>query len=619
MKKFLLPLLFFLVYGSVYGQKSAAGVNIDIHYARFNFHPLLTDSFLIANVTYYFKVVAASDSIYFDFAGNMNVDSIFFNGNKIQPQEFYQTQDFLVLKTGSLNAGDEDSISVYYHGYPGDYPQQAYFLSVQNTNDTIPVLWTLSEPYGAMTWYPCKQNLSDKIDSIDVYIEHPQGYTAVSNGLMVGQAVSGSNVITHWYHSYPIETYLIAIAVSKYYNYEFTFEDTVYHISYPVENYIYPDMVQDTANIDIVKQFLQFYTDKFGLYPFKNEKYGQVVCEIRGGMEHQTATFLSSIFNFELVSHELAHQWFGDYITCRSWHDIWLNEGFATYLTGLCYENLAPQYWLPWKDLTIRTVFLEDGGSVYCDDTTDIERIFDGRLSYRKGSYLLHMIRWEIGDSAFYAAIRNYLSDSSLAYGYATTDDLKHYFEIAGDTDLTEFFNDWFFGQGYPIYDINWQDSNNVLTITINQGWSYEQRVFDITLPIVIWHGGEDTTILTDMHDYSKTLNIPLPYAVDSVVFDPDLWVLAPHNDVVHNYVDFPTKNNVIVWPVPFADSFYVSASTGSQISVYDEKGRKIAENNFSGSKIIKFDTKDWASGIYAIKVKGQDSEMTVKNVIKVK
>jgi aminopeptidase N len=620
MKKFFLLLLLFVFYNTAsYSQKSSTGLNIDIKYARFYFHPMLSDSFLTAEVTYYFAVTSVSDSLFFDFSGDMNVDSVFFNGNKLQPEEFYQTPDYLVLKT-ALNFVENDSVSIFYHGYPGNYPQKAYFLSKQNTNDSIPVLWTLSEPYGAMTWYPCKQNLSDKIDSIDIYIEHPQGYTAVSNGLMVGETVSGENVITHWHHSYPIETYLIAIAVSKYYKYEITFIDTIYQDTFPVENYIYPEMVADTSNIDFVTQFIQFYTEKFGRYPFRNEKYGQVVCEIQGGMEHQTATFLSSIYNFELVSHELAHQWFGDYVTCKSWHDIWLNEGFATYLTGLCYERFTPdQYWMPWKDLTLRTVFLEDGGSVYCDDTTSIDRIFDGRLSYRKAAYLLHMIRWEIGDSAFFSAIRNYLADTSLAYGYATTDDLKHYFEVAGDTDLTEFFNDWFYGQGYPIYDINWNKNGEVLSININQGWSYEDRIFDITLPLVIWHSGEDSTILIDMHDYSKSINISLPYDVDSVVFDPDLWILAPHENVVHNLIELQTRNNVKVWPVPFSNSLYISANAGSEVMVYDEKGRKIAENDLAKTKIIKFNTNNWQSGVYVVKVYDKDGNIVVKNVIKVR
>ena len=617
MSRFFLTLFVLLLSLNSFSQKSNAGINIDIKYARFHFVPSLVDSFLSANVTYYFKVVSTGDSVYFDFAGNMTTDSVFFNGNKLGNEEFYLTQDFLVVKTGSLNAGDMDSVTVYYHGYPGDYPHQAYFLATQESNDTVPVLWTLSEPYGAMTWYPCKQNLSDKIDSIDVYITHPAGYTAVSNGMLVGDYFNGNDFTAHWHHSYPIETYLIAIAVSKYYNYSYAFVDTVSNDTFPIENFIYPDQINDTSNIkQNVNEFMQFYCYKFGRYPFRNEKYGQLVCGITGGMEHQTITFLNNITNFELVSHELAHQWFGDYITCKSWQDIWLNEGFATYLTGLCYENLAPQYWLPWKDLTMRTVFLEPGGSVFCDDTTDVERIFDGRLSYRKGAYLLHMLRWTIGDSAFFAGIRNYLSDTALAYGYATTDDLKHYLEVAGDTDLTEFFNDWYYGQGYPEYDITWTADSGILQIDINQGWSYEQLVFDITLPLVVWCGGQDTVLLVEMHDYNKSVSLPFNQTVDSIRFDPDLWILAPHNDVVHSYSDIVQDDNLKIWPVPFNQYLYVESAGVFDVEILNSVGKSVFVKK-NCRKIEKINTARFFDDVYVIKITDDKGNEVVRKVLK--
>jgi aminopeptidase N len=159
---------------------------------------------------------------------------------------------------------------------------------------------------------------------------------------------------------------------------------------------------------------------------------------------------------------------------------------------------------MPWKQITLDDILSEPGGSVYCDDTTSIMRIFDFRLSYRKGAYLLHMLRWELGDSAFFTALRNYLNDSSLAFSYATVDDLKHYFEIAGDTIMDEFFNDWYYAQGYPMFDINYsQDENNILMLEITQQPSYDNIVFDITLPIVAYYDGNDTLLKIDVHNQS--------------------------------------------------------------------------------------------------------------------
>ncbi len=131
-------------------------------------------------------------------------------------------------------------------------------------------------------------------------------------------------------------------------------------------------------------------------------------------MEHQTISF-EGYFGEELLSHELAHQWFGNSITCASWSDIWLNEGFATYLSGIIIEKNDPaENWLAWKKDLINYICSEPGGSVYVQDTTSYQRIFDGRLSYSKGAMVLHMLRSELGDSIFFTSIKNYLNDPLL-------------------------------------------------------------------------------------------------------------------------------------------------------------------------------------------------------------
>ena len=197
-------------------------------------------------------------------------------------------------------------------------------------------------------------------------------------------------------------------------------------------------------------QSIKYYSNIFGPYPFIKEKYGQVQFGWGGGMEHQTSTFIVTP-NETLMAHELAHQWFGDKITCASWQDVWLNEGFATYLTSMDAEVLFPQLTLLLRKQEIEKITSVPGGSVFVDDTSNVNRIFDSRLTYIKGSHLLYMLRWILGDSLFFRGMRSYLNDPSISYGFATTKDLQKNLEKVSGGNLDYFFKEWFYGQGYPI------------------------------------------------------------------------------------------------------------------------------------------------------------------------
>ncbi|MBL0103769.1 MAG: hypothetical protein IPP51_08435 [Bacteroidetes bacterium] len=240
---------------------------------------------------------------------------------------------------------------------------------------------------------------------------------------------NGSTNTYQWKHRYPIAAYLVCLAVTDYAEYS-------HWVPYgsdllEVQNYVYPeDSAFAVTQTNQIVPIMQLYDTLFGIYPFQNEKYGHAQFNWGGGMEHQTITFVSG-FDFELIAHELAHHWFGDKVTCASWHDIWLNEGFATYLALLCYEHMDPNYWLMSKQYYISSVTSSPDGSVYCPDTLDPNRIFDGRLSYFKGAMILNQLRWVIGDSAFFAGCNNYLTDVACAYGFATTDQFRQHMEAA--------------------------------------------------------------------------------------------------------------------------------------------------------------------------------------------
>ena len=201
------------------------------------------------------------------------------------------------------------------------------------------------------------------------------------------------------------------------------------------------------------------------------------------------------------LAHELAHQWFGDKITCGSWEDIWLNEGFATYIEGLTYDfGINPVKWENWKSNNLYNAVSKPFGSVFVDDTTSVGRIFSGSLSYSKGAYVLHMLRSVVGDEDFFAAIRNYIHDPELIYGYALTEDFQKHVEDQTGKNLKEFFKDWIYGKGYPVYsfDFNSTDNGN-LSIKVRQSQTDPSvSYFEMPVPVKLIGETRDTIVVLD-------------------------------------------------------------------------------------------------------------------------
>ena len=598
--------------------EAADNASYDLVYQQLNLEVDPAVSYISGSVISEVKFLKENISeLYFDLSSALTVDSIHFDASKI----YYQhSGDKIILTLPSPFQNQSlHQVRVFYHGAP---PETGFGSFIVSSHNGVAGLWTLSEPYGARDWWPCKESLSDKIDSIDVFITCPSQYKGASNGKLISDQVSGDKRTAHWQHRYPIATYLVAIAVTNYETYS-DFLDLEDGNKIEVLNYMYPEYLttaksKSTEILDI----LEFFNSRLITYPFASEKYGHAQFGWGGGMEHQTMSFMADL-NFDLVAHEMAHQWFGDYITLASWHDIWLNEGFATYMTGLVYENLLNgSYWATWKDQQVKRITSSADGSVYVADTTNVSRIFNGRLSYSKGSYLLHMLRWEMGDASFFQGLKNYLTDPSIAYRYASQEKLVNHMEMAADTSFTEFFDDWYYGEGYPTFIVNeYTDpaNNQRQMIKVSQATSHTSvSFFEMHIPIRVWKGSnyQDIRLHHTAQDQEFVIS---EEKVDSIQFDPQRWLCAKADIVlVVPEVSNPAPVQIQIIHEPSTKRIRVilhEISKKGILNMYDLNGRTVLTGSLT-DKDSSIEISALKNGMYVVEVRINNAKRQDKIVI---
>ena len=602
-------------------QISLASANFDVSYYRCEWEVDPAIRYITGKVTVYYRITSAASSISFDLMNDLTVDSVKQRNAVLTRQQMNNVLQ--VNFPSSVNAGVFDSVSIFYKGVP---PNTGFGSFIQSTHSGVPVIWSLSEPYGSRDWWPCKNGLDDKADSIDIYITNPAAYKAASNGLLQSEMLvnGGTKRVTHWKHRYPITTYLVCFAVTNY----VVFNNTVQlgNVTLPMQTHCYPEsQAVFQVNTQNVLDAMVLFHNKFDGYPFIKEKYGHVQFGWGGGMEHQTATFLVSPGE-SLMAHELAHQWFGNKVTCGSWEDIWLNEGFATHLASMYMENKYPANTINSRRNEIAGITSQPGGSVWVNDTTSVSRIFSSRLSYNKGSHLLYMLRWILGDSVFFRAVNEYHNDPKHAYGFARTEDLKQKLEKVSGKNLTKFFNDWFKGQGYPSYSVAWsQLGSNHVRIKMNQVTSHSSvSFFELPVALQFKNATQQKTIVVDNKFNGEIFIRNIGFRADTVILDPDYWLITRNNTAQKIPDQVSGQNIVQVYPNPVQDQFFVYLrnfpNTSGAISLYNSLGQMVFTKKINiqdGSEFLEIAATQFASGIYTLRVVTDSGVKVVKKLVK--
>ncbi len=559
------------------------------------------------------------DFIELDFSSAMRVDSVKFHG-QIWP--FVHENHMLKVHPPAITVFEEYefSIEIFYGGTPIPSGFGSFNFDTYNGEDHI---WTLSEPYGARDWWPCKDDPSDKADSMDIIISLPDNQIPVSNGLLIDETDLGNGRKKyHWKEKYPISTYLVSITT---YPYRFWSDNYIspHNDTMPIDFYVYPDHFDITYNNYLkTKEMITVFSEKFGQYPFINEKYGHVEFNRAGGMEHQTISSMGGYSEW-LIAHELAHQWWGNLVTCASFNHIWLNEGFARFCEALWQEE---KYGVgAYRDYWSAHAYYGPG-TIYVENPTSTLEIFNGNLSYNKAGWVLHMLRGVLGDSTFFNVLRSYGSNDSLAYNAVTTEDFQNVSESISGIDLDYFFDQWIYGEGYPKYSISWEiNQNSELIVNIQQVQKTQYFKMPINLQLLLPDGVREIRVENSQAFESYNLG-SVGYSTFNLILDPDEWILKEVEYLNMGY-EFPGPSQITLYPAypnPFNSgttiSFFIPETVGEQngnIKIYDLRG------NYSGSiwsgktKIglnqINWKIYDKSSGIYFIVLDTENKNFTQK------
>jgi aminopeptidase N len=467
---------------------------------------------------------------------SMAISSVRVDGRVVDWQRLDATRVDVELDN-AIDEAQTFELEVAYSGTPAPY----WFFS---ENEDGPVISTLSQPWYASDWWATKEDNTDKATG-ELLVTVPAELTVVANGVLVDEdALSGGRRRYHWSTDYPTSPYLFAFAASRYN----TLSETYVFDggSMPVDFYLYPhrDNAGNREGWRLVLTMIEVFEQLYGPYPFRDEKYALYNFPFGGGMEHQTATGQGGnwAFSAPLTSHEVAHQWWGDMVTCASWNDIWLNEGFATYSTALWYEFENGS-----SDPQARRAYMESrrpqnlAGSIYVYDTSDPERIFSRDLTYSKAAWVVHMLRGVVGDEDFFETLAEYRKAHE--YEAAETEDLRVVAEAVWGGDLEWFFHQWVYGGGAPAYAYGWQeheiDGRRYLEVMIDQG--QQEEVFRMPIDLRYDEGGQEQRHTVWNGARREHHLIPVAGPVDDVRLDPDEWILT-RSKSTRSFVDGPPK-----------------------------------------------------------------------------
>ncbi len=566
---------------------SLAEDNYDVKYLKFDLHMSDTSVYVSGNVTTKAVVTSATMPVYvFELDTTLVIDSAFINGTMLPATAIGGFVRSIALPS-ALAAGTLFTAQVYYHGLPpggggGFFNGITHAVSSGGTH----MVYTVSDPYVAKNWWPCKQSIQDKIDSVDMYVTVPANVTDGSNGLLVNVDMTSTPGYWqyHWHTGYPIDYYLISVAISRYAEYKSYMHFTAITDSMLIQNFFTDTATFNPtykANFDSIGQFVNYFSSLYGRYPFWKEKYGVCYTTLPGGMEHQTMTTIGVPETY-IIAHELGHQWFGDNVTYQDWRDVWLSEGFATYTESLFFEH----FWSAAAARTHRLGLLalatsNPCGRVIVTDTTNADSLFDQRTVYDKAQAVVRMLQYIApSDSVFFSVLKNY--QQTYAGGHASTANLKALAEAAYGIALDTFFNQWLYGRGYPMYRMSWNQLGSTVWVQLVQTASCPSYTSHFYTPLELELRGTGIDTFIKVYNTLDTQIYIFDCAspITNVYLNPDVWTILMQMGTTRHDTHLgvglvPEDNKMRVSPNPTNDSWQIwNLPEDVELSLYAMDGR---------------------------------------------
>ncbi len=507
---------------------------VQAEHVRLEVKPDFTRRKLSGKVATLFRAkVAGVSAVDFD-AVELDIKSVRLGQANLK---FNQTYGRLTVNLGrEIKEGEKFTIAIEYSCTPRrgiffNYPDKEY--------PKRPIqAWTQGESDESRFWFPSIDDPSVKVTS-EVVATVPKKFVAVSNGKLVSQKINRDGTKTfHWSHEIPHSVYLISLVAGEFSELKDSYDGI------PIVHYVPKGREEDAKRTFAnTPDMMKFFSKNLGLrYPYPKYSHVTVADFIFGGMENTSATTLTDSclldkrvkidYNSdELIAHELAHQWFGDLITCRDWANAWLNEGFATYFEALYHEHHLGSDEFAYKMLVEAEEYLGEDRERYrrpivtnvYEDSVDL---FDRHL-YNKSALVLHMLRFVLGDEHFWRAIRHYVQKHKMQN--VTTEDFRRAIEEATGRNLEPLFEQWFRKSGYPEFKVSYEWNENTKTAKVivnqNQAANGETPIFVLPVEIAITAGKRKVHRL-DIKEKQQTFLFPLKKAPSAVEFDPSNWIL---------------------------------------------------------------------------------------------
>jgi aminopeptidase N len=438
-------------------------------------------------------------------------------------QELPEKEKIKFHLTRLYKAGDTASFTIYYKGVPADG------LIISKTRYGRRSFFADNWPNRGHNWLPSNDQPSDKA-GVEFIVTAPEHYQVIANGIQVEETnLSNGRRLTHWIENTPISTKVMVIGVA-----EFAVQlSGMINNNIPVYSWIYPeDRAKGFYDYSMANEVLNFYIKKIGPYPYN--KLANVQSKTTfGGLENANTIFYAENSvtgtgkSEGLIAHEVAHQWFGNHATEKTFAHLWLSEGFATYMTIVYMENKYG------KDTALKMLledrkqvsdFAKTSNATVVDNNPDFMQLLNAN-SYQKGSWVLHMLRRNLGDSVFFRSLRRYY----YLYGgkTAATEDLQAVFEEISGKDLKQFFSQWLYEPGIPRIALKW-DYNSLqkkLIITIIQQQPGKAFLFPMEL-LITERNNKSRIEKVNIVTKSQVISLPMSQKPASISLDPNLSLL---------------------------------------------------------------------------------------------